>query len=440
MENPVRNFSMFIVPALVLVLTSCPSDAFDQEPFDAVRDLTEVLAVFPGAEGFGTDTPAGRGGAVIRVTNLDDDGPGSLRAALAMSGPRTIVFEVAGVIDATEAMVIQNPLVTVAGQTAPSPGVTIIGAGLAIVTHDVLIQHLRIRVGDRAVGPDPGGRDGISVTGTPDGETHVGNVVIDHCSISWAIDEGCSTWNPGVHDVTFRQCIIGENLSESLHPKGEHSKGMLIGDHCRRISVIGNLFAHNMQRNPLVKGDVSVLIVNNLVYNSGQLAIHTSDPEGSGLSHATIIGNTLIRGPDTIRIVPMIWRSVDTKPGSHIYRRDNRIAKDADSTKTLFAFDPTVNIEPITLRASGDVAEWVLSTAGARPADRDETDLRMVSNVRNGDGGIIDSQDEVGGFPSAAAVAQPLVIPDNPSADPDGNGYTNLEEWLHALAAEVEGH
>jgi hypothetical protein len=430
---------MFIFPALVLVLTSCPSGAFDQEPFDTVRDLTGVLAVFPGAEGFGTDTPAGRGGAVIRVTNLDDNGPGSLRAALETAGPRTILFEVAGVIDATQAMVIQHPFVTVAGQTAPSPGITIIGAGLAIVTHDALIQHLRIRVGDRPEGPDPGGRDGISITGTPDGETDVGNVVIDHCSISWAIDEGCSTWNPGVRDVTFRQCIIGENLSNSLHPKGEHSKGMLIGDHSRRISVIGNLFAHNMQRNPLVKGDVSVLIVNNLIYNSGLLAIHTSDPEGRGLSHAAIIGNTLIKGPDTIRIVPMIFRSFDTKPGSQLYRRDNRVSNGAISAQRLLLSDPSVSLEPLTLRASRDVAEWVLSTAGARPADRDETDLRMVSNVRNGGGGIIDSQDEVGGFPSAAVVDRPLVIPDNPSADPDGNGYTNLEEWLHEMAAEVEG-
>jgi len=434
-----RSLTIFILPVLVLVVTSCPSGAFDQDPFDAVRDLTGVLAVFPGAEGFGTDTSAGRGGTVIRVTNLLDEGAGSLRAALETAGARTIVFEVGGVIDAARAMVIAHPFVTVAGQSAPSPGITIIGAGLAIVTHDVLIQHIRIRVGDRPEGPDPGGRDGISVTGTPDGEADVGNVVIDHCSISWAIDEGCSTWNPGVHDVTFRQCIIGENLSESLHPKGEHSKGMLIGDHTRRISVIGNLMAHNMQRNPLIKGDVSVLIVNNLIYNSGQLAIHFSDPEGSGPSRATIIGNVQIKGPDTLRIVPIIWRSIDTKPGSQIYRRDNRVGKSSDSTKGLLGSEPPVSVDPLALRTSGDVAEWVLSTAGSRPSDRDETDLRIVSNVRNGDGGIIDSQDEVGGFPTATAVARPLVIPDDPSADPDGNGYTNLEEWLHALAAEVEG-
>jgi hypothetical protein len=425
---------------LVLAVASCPSSGpFNQAPFDDISDLSGALPVFPGAEGFGTDTEAGRGGAVIRVTNLDDEGPGSLRAALDTPGPRTVVFEVGGVIDTNRKLVVHHPFLTVAGQTAPSPGITITGAGLVTVTHDVLIQHIRIRVGDRPEGTNPEGRDGFGVTGTPDGATDASKVVIDHCSISWAVDEGCSTWHPGVHDVTFRQCIIAENLSYSIHPEGEHSKGLLIGDHSRRISVIGNLMAHNKRRNPLIKGDVSTLVVNNLIYNPGQAAIHFSDPEGMGPSRATIIGNALITGPDTWFFVKAVSTSWDTKPESQIYATDNFADNSLSKNTLVNATEPPVMVVPLTLIEPDDVAEWVLESTGARPIDRDTMDTRIVDSVRDGTGGIIESQDDVGGFPTASAVTRPLALPDNPHEDEDGNGYTNLEEWLHYLAAEVEG-
>ncbi|MCP4641706.1 MAG: right-handed parallel beta-helix repeat-containing protein [bacterium] len=441
-----RRVALFALAAIVLQGASCQTGPFNQDPFDDTRNLSDALPVIPGAEGFGTDTPAGRGGDVIRVTNLNDEGPGSLRAALATPGPRTIVFEVAGVIDTNRVMAVHHPFATVAGQTAPSPGITIIGAGVVVVTHDVLIQHIRVRVGDRVDGPDPGGRDGMAVTGTPDGATDACNVVFDHCSVSWAVDEGCSTWYPGVRDVTFRQCIIAENLSRAIHPKGEHSKGLLIGDHSRRVSAIGNLMAHNMRRNPLIKGDVSALVVNNLIYNPGQVAIHFSDPEGMGPARATIIGNVLIKGPNTRLGVNVISTSFDTKPGTRIFGADNGVADRLDKggavtakAKLINTTDPPVMVEPLTPLGSGEVVEWVLATAGARPADRDETDVRVVRSVRNGTGGIIDSQNEVGGFPGGPPVVRPLVLPDDPSGDADGDGYTNLEEWLHEFSAEVEG-
>jgi hypothetical protein len=164
-----------------------------QAACDAVRDLTGGLAVFPGAEGFGSTTRAGRGGDVIRVTNLSDAGPGSLRTALQREGARIVVFEVGGTIELDSPITIQQPFLSLAGQTAPDPGITLKGSGIVISTHDVLVQHIRSRPGDGSVGTAPENRDGISVVGSPDGSADVYNVVVDHCSVSWAIDEGVST-------------------------------------------------------------------------------------------------------------------------------------------------------------------------------------------------------------------------------------------------------
>ena len=143
-------------------------------------------SVFPGAVGFGVDTPAGTDGQVLRVTTLDASGPGSLRAALETPGARLVVFEVGGVIDlAGKGLSIGEPFLTVAGQTAPSPGVTIIGGGISVGTHDILIQHLRIRPGDRGLPKKSGWEpDGLSTSG---GNSY--NIVIDHCSFTWDVEE-----------------------------------------------------------------------------------------------------------------------------------------------------------------------------------------------------------------------------------------------------------
>jgi hypothetical protein len=138
--------------------------------------IRKDLPVFPGAEGFGTITRAGRGGRIIRVTNLSDRGQGSLREAIDAKGPRVIVFEVGGNINLKSHLKIRNPYVTVAGQTAPQPGITLTGASLSIKTHDVLIQHLRIRVGDRAIGPPPEDRDGIKIQGSKSAAAEVYNI------------------------------------------------------------------------------------------------------------------------------------------------------------------------------------------------------------------------------------------------------------------------
>ena len=193
--------------------------------------------------GFGTETRGGLDGRIIKVTTLKDDGPGSLRAAVSEKGPRVIVFEVGGVIPLKSKLVIGHPEITIAGQTAPAPGISITQSGFVVKTHDVVIEHLKFRIGD-GPGADAQNRDAIAVDGAKNGKRNVSNVVIDNCSISWAIDEGVQFYRKGVIDATIRDSIIAANLSDSIHPKGPHSMGLLIGRGTDRIAVINNVFAH----------------------------------------------------------------------------------------------------------------------------------------------------------------------------------------------------
>jgi hypothetical protein len=440
-----RAIFIIILSSFVWFFLGCELGPSAQDPFDPYRDLSAGLSVFPGAQGFGSDTPAGRGGKLIRVTNLNPSGPGSLSEALSFPGARTVVFEVGGIIELENNLEVIHPFLTLAGQTAPEPGITLVGAGLVVRTHDVLIQHIRVRPGDRPDGEDPENRDGISVIGDPRGETSVYNVVIDHCSVSWAIDEGMSTWYPGVSDVTFSNNIIAENLSESLHPKGEHSKGLLIGDHSRRISVLRNIFSHNMRRNPLLKGNTSSFVANNLVYNGGTQGIGFSDPEGSGVSIASIIGNVFIPGADTAGD-QYVWRGRETSDGIEITLNDNLTGDSGLSPfnppaniREVIVTDLPVDIVPLTLIPASILEGELSASAGAFPAYRDSVDRRIIHDLANRSGSIIDSQDEVGGYPAPTPTSRLLSPPENPGGDDDGDGYTNLEHWLHEYARMAEG-
>ena len=393
-----------------------------------------TMPVFPGAQGFGSKTPAGRGGQIIKVTNLKDRGAGSLRAAIETSGPRIIVFEVGGTISLSRELVLDNPYATIAGQTAPSPGILLKGAGIRIRTHDILIQHLRIRVGDGLEGSPPGNRDALEILGP-----NTYNVVVDHISASWAIDENASTWYP-VHDITISNSIFSEGLNASLHPKGPHSKGILIGDHARNISLIGNLMAHNAKRNPRVSGDVSLLVANNVMYNCGGTHF-MSIGSSSGPSAVTIIGNVFILGPNTSHRTRAVKVEAESPEGTAVYFTDNRTASSAPDYST--PYDPRVPSPPIwisslSIRESSAVEAWVLSGAGARRADHDSVDERIVNEVVRRTGRIIDSQSQVGGWPGNSKTMRPFPVPAHPNRDDDGDGYTNIEEILHLMAAEVE--
>ena len=184
----------FVILIGVPLLTQARTPATPKNPSTPRPVVPQTgLPVFPGAEGFGTRTPAGRGGKVIEITSLADDGPGTLRAALQDPSPRIIVFRVAGTIELRGELAIAQPFVTVAGQTAPGGGISIKNAGIGISTHDVLIQHLRVRPGKEGR-VNPENNDAISILGRHGNVGGAYNVVLDHISASWGEDETISTW------------------------------------------------------------------------------------------------------------------------------------------------------------------------------------------------------------------------------------------------------
>lgn len=407
---------------------------------------------FPTSVGFGVQTPGGRGGTIWKVTNLNDSGPGSLRAAIDAAGPRIVVFEVSGTITLESELKIRNPYLTVAGQTAPSPGITLKAGEFNINTHDVLVQHIRIRVGDQVPeGTDPSGLDGLSADGVmPYGETGSWNVVMDHVSVSWAIDENASSWGDYVHDITFSNCIISEGLYNSLHPKGPHSMGMLITPNAQNVAVINNLFVHNADRNPLISNGASVVIANNVFYNwMGGKATNignvsdTITPRYPTL--VSVINNAYIGGPNTTSSTYAISTTDALVAGSQVYFSGNSLEKVFAVFRNLAPFNPVVNTPPVSIDGftpadASTLENSVLARAGARPLDRDAVDVRIANDVQDRSGQIINSQEDVGSWPVLAANARTLTIPNNPNGDDDGDGYTNLEEQLlFPLAQELEG-
>ena len=397
------------------------------------------LPVFPGAQGFGIFTKAGRGGSILRVTNLNDSGPGSLRAAVTATGPRTIIFDVSGTILLKDWIYVRNPFITIAGQSAPSPGITLRGAGISVETNDVLIRHLRIRVGDAAAGPWPGNRDGFQILGAKSY-----NVVLDHLSVSWAVDETGSSWYSPVRDVTISNSILSEGLNHSACGCS-YAKGLLIGAGAKNISIIGNLFAHNLERHPRILADTSVLLVNNLMYNVSKVHTWLGDSTQTAAKPVsfTSVGNLYIRGPNSQANVALEVLGGAWSTGSKIYLANN-LAPNGVLYKNYAPTDlrvssPPIWTNPLTVRDVTLVESWVLQNAGARPLDRDSVDKRTVSEVSNRSGQIIDHPEQVGGWPFLQQNYRPLALPTNPNGDDDSDGYTNLEELLNTLAAKVTG-
>ena len=400
------------------------------------RTVAAELA-FPGAVGWAANTPGGRGGKILRVTTLAPTGPGSFTEALKAKGPRIIVFEVGGVIDLgsvtgphNNTLAIKEPLLTIAGQTAPSPGVTFIRGGLSIETHDVVIRHIRIRPGTAGYAKKSGWEpDGMST------EAGGVDVIVDHCSLTWSIDENLSAsgkpfvgataaeWREHTsHRVTFSHNIIAEGLSHATHASGEHSKGSLIMDNVTGVLIVGNLYANNSQRHPLAKGGAWVAIVNNLIYNPGIQAVGYRLPDvlwhdrNFELGKLEIVGNVMRAGPNTQKNLPLLVLEGIGDVETHLADNVNvdlegkpvRIAGANPAAKgKILERDAPVYAPPgVVALPSAQVTDFVFEHAGARPWDRDAIDQRIVQQTRAGTGRIIDNEQELGGYPVAKETRQ----------------------------------
>lgn len=371
---------------------------------------------------------------VIRVTSLASKGKGTLREAIMTKGPKIVVFEIGGVIDLEmKAIEIEESQVYIAGQTAPAPGITLIRGGLSIKASQCVLQHLRVRPGDAGQPKKSGWQpDSISTSGGPS------DVWVDHCTTTWSIDENLSAstykspnGEPARH-IHFRDCIVAEGLDNATHDKGPHSKGTLVFGGTQEVAIVNCLYSSQVERNPVFQPGTSGVIVNTVICNPGQRAIHAHGPEGAAEAGMTkpriaVVGNVVFFGEKSKRSVNAIFEGV-----ADGYFKDNEGYDWFGKPLTLLR-DPIPTLEhppvwPEGLQATSTTAAvWhVARFVGARPAERDAIDTRIVQQALTGTARIIDSQDEVGGYPKTEPVSRALKVP--------AKGRLS---WLEALAHDV---
>ncbi|MBN1361688.1 MAG: hypothetical protein JW993_13915 [Sedimentisphaerales bacterium] len=419
-----------------------------------------VIPAFPGAEGAGAYTVGGRGGRVIEVTNLDDSGAGSLREAVTAEGPRIVVFRVAGLITLDEPIVVRHPFLTLAGQTAPGDGVCLRNYGFVITTHDVIVRYLRSRVGDL------GGRQEDCI----DLAHGARNVILDHCSASWSIDEALSLAG-NVADVTVQWCLIAESLDNSKHPKGPHGCGSLVRAN-GKVSLHRNLWAHNRTRNVRLGDNYdrppypAFDFRNNVIYDYGQ----TCSGITQGRFTVNYVANYLRPGPSSTASHPV---TVNSPSQMRFYMHGNVFDGNKALTEDNARFFNAVEMEgvrqveigaepfempPVRTVSAQEAYEDVLAGVGASLPIRDAVDTRIVREVRDRTGSVIDSQNQVGGWPEYRAASPApdsdhdgmadaweqqhgldANDPGDGSSDQDGDGYTNVEEFLNDGLSGVAG-
>jgi len=434
--------------------------------FNSGCSALAALPAFPGAEGFGMAATGGRGGRVIEVTNLEDNGPGSLRAAVDSDGPRIVVFRVGGYIELKSMLDIVQPYITIAGQTAPGDGICLKNYGMTVRADNVIIRYLRVRPSDIAKQEF----DAISVLNGR-------NIIIDHCSASWALDEVVSVVSrrPSLGDITVQWCIIAESLNCSAHRKGCHGYASLIrAGYGNGVTYHHNLYAHNNGRNPRPgnyvdsKSDPCGLTFdfrNNLVYNwGGKHAGYNADGqnEANSITNMNFVDNYYVKGPNSTGS----FAFEETTARCMAYFAGNwmegvcpkdpwglvEFANFTEAQKDAYKQSAPVPVAPIAAEDASTAYTRVLADAGTVFPVRDAVDKRVVDSVVKKTGGIINHIDEVGGYSPIAPGTPPVDsdhdgMPDkwemasglNPSdandarADRDGDGYTNIEEYINWL-------
>lgn len=349
---------------------------------------------------------------VVKVTNLEESGEGSLRWAVERPGPRLIVFEVGGVIDLEgNRLAIEHRNCWVAGHTAPPPGITVTRGEFRIDADECIVQHIRSRPGDadKDTGWQP---DAIT---TSDGTQEN---IIDHCTASWSVDEVLSVGYQ-TQRTTVVNCLIAEPLDDATHPKGPHGYGSLTGNGASEVLYAGNIWAHATARNPRLKAETESVVANNVMYHFDR---------GTNLDASTVAAihdNAYLRGGDDPHI-----EGPDEEPA-----RASVSGNVSDGDVPMTGGISKISMRPFwpsTLETvpGEDVFGQVLPSAGARPADRDRHEQRVVDSVQNRTGSYIDSQSDVGGYPTADQTERPLAVPDRDD---------ELATWLyqHRKATEL---
>ena len=431
-------------------------------------NLYPQLTAFPGAEGWGKFTAGGRGGNILEVTNLNDKGPGSLRSAIEKKGARIIVFRISGTIALDTNLTINNDSVTIAGQTAPGDGICIKNYPLEVRANQVTIRYMRFRPGDEKKNED----DAINILFSK-------NVIIDHCSASWGIDETLSCW--GNENVTVQWCIISESLDNSYHHKGPHGYGGIWGG--KNSTFHHNLLADHTSRNPRFSGGettkgTNVDFRNNVIYNWG-----FNSSYGGEKGSINIVDNYYKPGPATLRDVkdrivePWGSESKWFVSGNfmegfpEITRENwNGGVQPKNGNLSQYKTDTPFEYIPISEDSPGETFTRILKYCGACLPQRDVVDNRILHQAANGRAsfgssfyakeykldkdsltGIIDSQTDVGGWPVLNSLPPPPDsdkdgIPDDVEktfgTDPENyndrnkiaqSGYTYIEEYLNTL-------
>ncbi|KAA9345504.1 polysaccharide lyase [Larkinella humicola] len=369
-------------------------------------DLPQAsIPAFPGAEGGGAFTFGGRGGKVYVVTSLEDQGPGTLRDACEQGGARTIVFNVAGIIKLKTPLIIRAPYITIAGQTAPGDGICVAGESVWINTHDVVIRYMRFRRGETYVG-----RRDDSIGGNP-----IGNIMIDHVSASWGLDENMSMYRHMYNDstgkaaedklptvnITIQNSIFSEALDTWNHSFGS----TLGGENC---TFMRNLWADNAGRNPSIGWYGIFNFANNVIFNW----VHRSTDGGDYRAMYNMINNYYKPGPQTPKDSPIAHRILKPEAGrsklgyltfgrayvnGNIVEGNDKVTKDnwdggvqvedlanAGKYTASMKWDKPLPMPEITLLPTAKAYDYVLANAGATLPKRDPVDVRVVEQVRTG--------------------------------------------------------
>ena len=420
---------------------------------------------FPGAEGFGAVTRGAyeitNSPTIYRVTNLNASGAGSFQAAAEASGSRIIIFDVGGTINlGTDGVRIDDPYLTIAGQTAPGDGIAIRGgdseATIVVGTHDVIIRGLRIRQG--AIGVSS---DGLGLNGNL-GSGDVYDVIVDHCSITWGNDENASHYDD-VYRITWSWNIIAEGLNGY-----ESGYNMLLGSPGGvDLSVHHNLFASTRERMPVLDASTETELINNVMYNCENRFVQNRDG-----ATVDIVGNYFKSGPMYASSWKPIWcegsacsvyllgnigpdRPTDT--GDEWDITNDSTCNESTHKSTISVVRSVTNA--VTITSPTDAYADVLASdgAGAIVPARDAVDLRIVGNVTDGDGpaDVFDDPDDVGGYPTLASGSawtdtDSDGMPDSwettkfgdldqdETTDYDSDGYYDLEEWINSFYESEE--